>query len=220
METLINLYKSSVGKKLLMGLTGFCLCGFLVFHLAGNLLLFMNDSGRAFDAYADVLPALYFIRIIEIILFAIILFHIFMGTLLWFRNKLTRPETYEENKPNENSSLTSRTMFLTGSIVFIFLVIHMRMFWFTSRYQAGESFSMYALVKSSFASPVYSLFYVAAMVLLAFHLHHGFQSAMQTFGMRNKKYERLIELAGMIFWLLIPLFFALMPMYFFLNLNS
>ena len=220
METLISLYRSSVGKKLLMGLTGFCLCGFLIFHLGGNMLLFKSDSGRAFDAYADVLPALYFIRIIELVLFAIILFHIFMGTLLWFKNKFTRPETYEENNPGENSSLTSRTMFLTGSIVFVFLVIHMRSFWFTSRYQAGENFSMYALVKSSFGSPAYSLLYVAAMVILAFHLHHGFQSAMQTFGLRNRKYERLIDLAGMVFWLLIPLFFALMPVYFLLNLNS
>ena len=220
METLISLYRSSVGKKVLMGLTGSCLCGFLIFHLGGNLLLFKNDGGRAFDAYADVLPSLYFIRIIELILFAIILFHIFMGTLLWFRNRSMRPEAYDENKPGENSSLTSRTMFFTGSIVFIFLTIHMRSIWFISRYKAGEGFSMYELVRASFASPIYSLFYVSAMVVLAFHLHHGFQSAMQTFGLRNKKYDKLVDLAGMFFWFLIPLFFALMPIYFLLNLNS
>ena len=76
---------------------------------------------------------------------------------------------------------------------------------------------MYALVTSAFASPAYSLFYVAAMVLLAFHLRHGFQSALQTFGLRNSRYRAAIEVAGAVFWLAIPVAFAAMPLYFLLK---
>jgi succinate dehydrogenase / fumarate reductase cytochrome b subunit len=93
----------------------------------------------------------------------------------------------------------------------------MRMFWFTSRFQAGEHFSMYQLVKTSFANPYYTFFYVFAMILLGFHLRHGFQSAFQTFGIKHQKWAPLIELVGVIFWLLIPIGFASMPIYFFMN---
>jgi succinate dehydrogenase / fumarate reductase cytochrome b subunit len=108
-------------------------------------------------------------------------------------------------------------MFLTGSIVYIFLVLHMRQFWFASRYEAGEHFSMYEVVRSTFSEPIYGIFYLIAMFLIGFHLKHGFQSAFQTFGLRDNKYASLIEWVGVIFWLLIPLGFASMPLYFLLN---
>jgi succinate dehydrogenase / fumarate reductase cytochrome b subunit len=217
MGTLSALYHSSIGKKLVVGLTGLCLCVYLVVHLGGNLLLYKGDGGAAFDAYAETLPNLLIIRIIEYVLFAIFLVHIFTGTYLWILNKRARPVQYAMNKPQENSSFFSRTMFLTGSIVFIFLVIHMKTFWFTSRFEAGEHFSMYALVRAAFADPMYSIFYVVAMGLLAFHLRHGFQSAFQTFGIKHQKYAPLIEAVGVIFWLVIPIAFASMPMYFLMN---
>ena len=217
MNTLSALYHSSIGKKFIVGLTGLCLCIYLVVHLAGNLLLFKNDGGAAFDQYAELLPSLLIILIVEKILFAIFIIHILFGTIVWLINKFSRPQKYLVNKPQENSSFSSRWAFVTGSIVFIFLVIHVRTFWFTSRFQAGEHFSMYALVKESFASPVYSFFYVIAMFLLGFHLRHGFQSAFQTFGLKTTKYTPLIEAVGIIFWLLIPIGFAVIPVYFLLN---
>lgn len=218
MEILSRIYQSSIGKKLTIALTGLCLCIYLIVHIGGNLLLFKNDGGAAFDKYAEILPSLPLIRIIEVVLFAIFIFHILLGTIVWFVNKRARPQKYLLNKQQVNSTFFSRWMFVTGSIIFIFLVVHVRTFWFTSRFQAGENFSMYALVRESFSSPVYSFFYVIAMVLLAFHLRHGFQSAFQTFGLKSKKYTPLIEAVGVIFWLLIPLGFAVMPIYFLLNL--
>jgi len=217
MTTLSAFYHSSIGKKFIVGLTGVCLCIYLVVHLGGNLLLFKNDGGAAFDRYAELLPSLLIILIVEKILFAIFICHILFGTIVWAINKFSRPQKYLVNKPQENSSFSSRWAFVTGSIVFIFLVIHVRTFWFTSRFQAGEHFSMYALVKESFSSPIYSSFYVVAMALLGFHLRHGFQSVFQTFGLKTTKYTPLIEAAGIIFWLLIPIGFAIIPIYFFLN---
>lgn len=200
-----------------MSLSGLFLCLYLVVHLAGNLLLFKQDGGAAFDQYAEILPSLLIIRIIEIGLFAVFFIHIIQGTVLWMNNRAARPVKYVMNKASENSSLVSRTMFVTGSIVFIFLVIHIRTFWITSRFYHEQNPSMYNITVTAFSDPLYSLFYVVAVGLLGFHLRHGFQSAFQTFGIKHKKYAPLIEGVGAIFWLIIPLCFAFIPMYFFYN---
>jgi succinate dehydrogenase / fumarate reductase, cytochrome b subunit len=217
MGLLTDVYSSSIGKKITVGLTGVLLCAFLVVHLVGNLLLFSNDGGAAFDAYAKFLPSLKIILVIEWGLFAIFLVHIITGFIFWLRNRRARPEAYRVNRRSENSDPFSRGMFLTGSIVFIFLVIHLKTFWVPARFTEGEHLSMYSIVVGAFSDPVYALFYVVAMVLLAFHLRHGFQSALQTFGLRNKKYIGVIEAAGTIFWLLIPVCFATIPIFFLLN---
>jgi succinate dehydrogenase / fumarate reductase cytochrome b subunit len=217
MHAIIQFYNSSVGKKLIVGLTGFLLISYLVIHLFGNLLIFRGDEGKAFDTYAEILPQILVIRIIEIGLFLIFIFHIITAITTWLLNRQARGNAYELQKKNETSAVSSRTMFLTGSIVYIFLVLHMRQFWFASRYEAGEHFSMYEVVRSTFSEPMYGIFYLIAMFLIGFHLKHGFQSAFQTFGLRDNKYASLIEWVGVIFWLLIPLGFASMPLYFLLN---
>jgi len=213
MQAFLDFYRSSIGKKMMAGLTGLFLCAYLVVHVAGNLLLFKDDGGAAFDTYAATLPNFLVVRIIEIVLFAAFIVHIFTGTYLWALNRRARPRGYLVNRPEENSSFASRTMFLSGSIVLIFLVVHMKSFWYPSRFRPEHDVSMYALVMNAFASPLYSAFYIMAMALLAFHLRHGFQSAFQTFGLRNMRYAPLIESAGVVFWLLIPAAFAAMPVY-------
>ncbi|HLF14870.1 MAG TPA: succinate dehydrogenase cytochrome b subunit [Bacteroidota bacterium] len=218
MGLLTDFYSSSIGKKITVGLTGALLCAYLIVHLAGNLLLFRNDGGEAFDAYAEILPGLLIINIIEVGLFGVFIVHIVTGLIFWLRNRRARPAPYAVNRRNENSDPFSRTMFLTGSVVFIFLVIHLKTFWVPARFPAeGQHPSMYEAVVRAFADPVYSLFYVVAMALLAFHLRHGFQSALQTFGLRNMKYAGLIDFAGTLFWLLIPVGFATIPIFFFLK---
>jgi succinate dehydrogenase / fumarate reductase cytochrome b subunit len=214
MNTFVGMYNSSIGKKLVVGATGLFLCVYLVIHLLGNLLLLRHDGGAAFDQYAELLPSLLIVRIVELGLFAVFLIHIVTGTVLWILNRRARPERYEVNRPQENSSLFSRMMFLSGSLLFIFIVIHMRTFWVTSRFYHEANPSMYIMVVETFSNPYYSGFYVIAMMLLGFHLRHGFQSAFQTFGIKHVRYATLIELAGAIFWLVIPLAFAFIPIYF------
>lgn len=217
MGMLADFYSSTLGKKLTVGLTGALLCTYLVVHLAGNMLLFAGDGGASFDAYAEFLPSLLIIRIIEIGLFAIFILHIVTGTAFWLRNRGARPEGYAVNRRNDNSDPFSRMMFLSGSIVFIFLVVHLRTFWVPARFAHDQHPSMYRTVVEAFADPLYAGFYVLAMVLLAFHLRHGFQSALQTFGIRSSRYAGLIDLAGMLFWLLIPVGFATIPIFFLLK---
>lgn len=217
MGMLSTLYHSSVGKKFLMGLTGFFLCSFLIVHLTGNFLLFKNDGGAAFDAYGQFMSTNFVIRTMEIVLFAGFIGHLATGTLVWLKNRGARPQKYVANAASENSTWVSRTMFLTGSVVFIFLVVHLRSFWVPARFFHAENPSMYTLVRIAFKDPTYCAFYILAMVLLALHLRHGFQSAFQTFGVKNQKYAPAIHFVSMIFWLLVPIGFISMPVYFLMN---
>jgi succinate dehydrogenase / fumarate reductase cytochrome b subunit len=217
LNSLLQFYHSSVGKKFVVGATGLFLCTFLVVHVSGNLLLFRGDGGAAFEAFSEFMAHNVIIRTLEIVLFAGFILHIVTSTILWLRNKRARPKGYAVNKPLENSSFPSRITFVTGSVIFIFLVIHMKSFWVTSRFFAEENPSMYSLVVKLFANGVYDSLYLIALLLLGFHLRHGFQSAFQTFGVRGKKYEGLIEAIGAIFWLIIPIAFASMPVYFFMH---
>lgn len=204
---------SSVGKKLLMALTGFFLCSFLVVHLTVNLFLFKQDGGHTYDAYSEFLATYPLIRPLEIILFLGFLLHAFIGAWLWILNKRARPKGYTVNKASENSTLSSRLTFVTGTVVFIFLVVHINTFFVQSRF-SNTGKTMYQLVEEAFQNPWYVAFYIVALLSLASHLKHGFQSAFQTFGLRTKKYERLIEILAIVFWLLIPAGFAAIPLYF------
>ncbi|MBI3579451.1 MAG: succinate dehydrogenase cytochrome b subunit, partial [Ignavibacteriales bacterium] len=184
MNKLVAFYNSSIGKKVTMSLTGLFLCTFLVEHLIGNLLLFRNDGGRMYQAYTEFLVGNVVIRTIEIVLFASLVGHALSGVSVWFLNKRSRPQKYEVYRLKDNTPLASRITMLTGSIVFLFLVIHLRTFFIGSRFAAEEP-NMYEMIRTAFASPTYSIFYVVALAFLAYHLKHGFQSAFQTLGLNN-----------------------------------
>jgi succinate dehydrogenase / fumarate reductase, cytochrome b subunit len=217
MSQLASFYQSSVGKKFVVGITGLFLCSFLVVHLYINFFLFKHDGGETFNVYAEFMAKNPVIRTLEIVLFLGFLLHMVTSTILWYLNRSARPQKYLVTHPLESSTLSSRITFLTGSIIFIFLVIHMKTFWVASRFFPEENPSMYTLVANAFKNPLYDSFYLVALFLLGFHLRHGFQSAFQTFGIRGKRYEGLIEFVGVIFWLLVPLGFAAMPIYFLMN---
>jgi succinate dehydrogenase / fumarate reductase cytochrome b subunit len=213
MSKIMNLYNSSVGQKFVVGLTGLFLTTFLIVHLSGNLLLFRNDGGQAFEEYSTFMATNPGIRTLEIVLFAGFLIHIIFSVRTWINNRMARPVRYEVHRPQDNSSLASRITFVTGSIVFIFLVVHLRTFFVPTRFAGGVPPRMYDLVREAFSNPLYSGFYIIAMVLLAYHLKHGFQSAFQTFGLRPGR-QRAIDVVAIFFWLIIPAGFASMPAYF------
>ena len=211
----VSIFSSSIGQKIISAITGLFLCTFLVVHLSGNLLLFKSDSGEAFNAYARANSSSILMRSLEVVLFAGFLVHIFWGIRVWLFNRRARRRGYAVYSPSENSSLFSRIMLLSGSIVLFFLVVHLRTFWVPIRFAGGHEFSEFLMVQTAFQSPVYVAFYIACLVLLGYHLRQGFQSALQTFGVRSF-WRRAIEGIAVIFWLLIPAGFALMPLYFLL----
>jgi succinate dehydrogenase / fumarate reductase cytochrome b subunit len=208
---------SSIGKKFVMAVTGICLLLFLIIHLINNLTLYGGpDLFNTVVKNLDLIKP--FVRVIEVILVTIFIFHIFNGVRLWIENKKARPVNYKVNAASQNSDLFSRTMFVTGSIIFIFLVVHLKTFWvkFNMGDPLAKEHQYFQILVNSFSDPFYSILYVIAMLLLGFHLYHGFQSAFQTFGWNNKKYFPIIEKLGLIYTIIMVIGFASIPIYFLL----
>jgi len=214
MNSILAFYHSSIGKKVLMSLTGLFLITFLVEHLIGNLLLFANDSGKIYEAYGEFLVSNPVIRFIEIFLFLGMAGHAILGVILWIKNRMTRPVKYKSFRLKDNATLASRTTIWTGSVIGIFLYIHLKSFFIPSRF-APVKISNYELVMQAFSNPWYDAFYVVALFVLGYHLRHGFQSAFQTLGLRNKTYTPLLDMLAFIVWFLIPLGYATIPVYFY-----
>jgi succinate dehydrogenase / fumarate reductase, cytochrome b subunit len=215
MNWFTNSFTYSIGKKIIMSLTGLFLVVFLIVHLSGNLLLLKGDDGIAFNAYADFMAENMLVSIMRYVLLFGFLFHIVDGVILTIQNRKARGKGYAYNDPAKNSSWFSRNMFLTGSILFIFLIVHLRAF-MVEYHIIGTEASLYELVKSAFENVYYSLFYVIAMALLGFHLVHGFKSAFQSLGLNHVKYNGLIKNTGILLAILLAAGFAVIPVYFYL----
>ncbi|WP_158859144.1 succinate dehydrogenase cytochrome b subunit [Lunatibacter salilacus] len=210
---------STLGRKLLMALTGLFLILFLVVHLAGNLQLLAGDGGEAFNIYAQGMAVNPLIRGVSIINFILILVHIVYAILLTQHNKKARPIEYAVTNPSANSSWASRNMGILGTVILIFLLVHLRGFWYRLKFGSPDKVNIdgveydnaFIIVEEAFKNPFYAGFYVLSMVFLAFHLYHGFGSAFQTIGLNHKKYSPLIKKVGIGFAILVPALFALIP---------
>ena len=216
MTKTVSLYRSSIGQKIVSALTGLFLCSFLVVHISGNMLLFKNDGGRAFNEYATSNASSPLMRTLEIGLFAGFCIHIFWGVQYWFFNRRARPLKYSLRRASECSDLFSRIMLLSGSIVLLFLVVHLKSFWVPMRFSGGKEPPLFPIVQAAFQNPLYDLFYIACLALLAYHLRQGFQSAFQTLGVRPI-WRKAIESIAILFWLILPVGFASMPVFFLLK---
>lgn len=212
-----NAFSSSIGKKLIMGITGLFLISFLVVHCFINALIYVNDGGLTFNMGAHFMGTNWIIRAMEVVLFAGLLAHIFQGFRLWAQNRAARPERYAVNNGAANSKWYSRSMGLLGTLLLIFLIVHISKFWVMSRFtgipteDANGNHDLFAVMVETFKNPGLVVLYVLAMVSLAYHLLHGFASAFQTLGWNHKKYTPLIKSAGVWFSILISLIFASMP---------
>jgi succinate dehydrogenase / fumarate reductase cytochrome b subunit len=184
------------------------LCGFLVTHLAGNLFLFVGEE--AFNHYAEMLEHNPVLPAAEIALAALFLLHIVVAVKVRWNNAQARTTPYVVYKDKGGRTAGSKTMSWTAGLVFLFLIVHLKSFRF-----GNEPDGLFRLVSESFQNPLYSGFYVAAMLALGLHLSHGFQSAFQTFGLNHPRYTPLVKIAGLAFAAMITLGFASMPVYFF-----
>jgi len=245
---------SSLGRKLIMSLTGIFLCTFLIVHLIGNLQLFKNDEGYAFNNYAYFMTHFTPIKVVSYLLYASIVIHAIYALVLSIKNKAARPVNYAQFDGKANSTWNSRNMGILGTVLLVFIATHMQNFWWkyhndqvpyieyqtdlatgntTSRVLEASEFNdyqvtvennvetvkardLYKQVDFAFENPLVVGFYVLAMAALAFHLIHGFKSAFQTIGVSHKKYVPIIEFIGVWgFGVIIPIGFALMPLYFY-----
>ncbi|CAG5009409.1 hypothetical protein DYBT9275_04490 [Dyadobacter sp. CECT 9275] len=205
---------SSIGKKLLMALTGIFLISFLVIHATINAMIFYNDNGETFTHWGHFMGTNPIIRTLEIGLVLGFLVHIADGLWLTKTNHDARPVKYAVTKSSANSTWYSRSMGLLGTLILIFLVIHTSHFWIPNRshqFATGEEINLYQRMLETFQSEWVVLVYVAGCFSLFWHLLHGFKSAFQSLGLNHVKYNGLISFLGVAFSIVIPILFALMP---------
>jgi succinate dehydrogenase / fumarate reductase cytochrome b subunit len=215
------MFKSSLGKKLVMGITGLFLISFLMVHCFLNSLIFINDGGETFNLGAEFMAKNWLIRAMEIVLFGGLLWHIIQAAILTRENKKARPVAYAASNPSANSKWYSRSMGLLGTILLIFLIIHLRHFWVVSRFTdeitSGRE-TLFNEMKEVFSQLWVVILYCLAMVSLGYHLLHGFKSAFQTLGWNHVKYNAIIEKTGVIISIVLPDLFAAMPIAIYMGL--
>jgi succinate dehydrogenase / fumarate reductase cytochrome b subunit len=220
-------FTSSVGKKLVMAFTGLSLIAFLVVHVGINACIFADlfddsDNGEIFNIAAHFMGAYYVIRILEVFLFIGFFIHIIQGFVLEFQNRARRKRGYQVAMGSQGSAWYKKSMGLLGTLIFLFLIMHISHFWVPSRITQDLKevtynnsslpiHDLYSRMIEVFQSPVVVILYIIGCISLAWHLLHGFQSAFRTMGVHNKKYIALAKGAGVAFSIIVPFLFAMMP---------
>jgi len=211
-------FTSSIGKKLIMAITGISLILFLIVHSTVNGLIFFNDNGETFNFYAHFLSHNWLMRLAEVGLLAGLILHIIQGLMLTFQNNNKRPVKYAVTPGNESSPWYSRSMGILGSLLLIFLVVHLSHFWIDTKnslYITHEKENLYQAMQEVFSNPWIVIVYLFGVIALCWHLIHGFQSAFQTLGINSPKYNGLIRNVGITYSLIVCLAFSLMPLAFY-----
>lgn len=212
----INFLKSSIGKKYIMAVTGLLLVLFLCTHIFGNATIYL--SSKAFQAYADALHSLpILVFLFSMSLLVLFLAHIGVGLYLFYQNREVSKSRYavEARVVNEKNTFAAKTMPYSGLFILLFLLIHVSGFTF-----APEDIPISTTVQERLSGFFYSVFYLAAFVVLALHLSHGFWSMLQTFGLNHPRFNCLI---GKLTYI-IPVFFLIafggIPLYFMTGLGA
>ena len=219
MPSFLKALKSQVGRKILTGITGIGLIIFIIAHLAGNLSLF--GEAQAFNRYTMILEGLgWILYVLEAGLAICFLLHAYIGISIWWNRRKARPEGYEKYQTKggpSHQSWASRSMIFTGVVLFVFLVIHLDTFKFgatdTVMIDGEQARDLKELVIDTFQSPIYAFGYTLVMILLGFHLKHGFWSAFTSLTMKHKKYSAVIYTIGVIFAILMAVGFLFIPLY-------
>ena len=204
--------KSSIGKKVII-IHGNHEDYSSFVHVTLNSFIFFNDGGASFNAGADFMSHNPVIRILEIGLFAGLIAHIVQALVLTMENKKARPVAYAKVDGAANSSWYSRSMGVLGSLLLLFLVVHLGNFWVPTKAAvfAHEEHNTFENLKAVFSQWYFVAIYMVGVISLCYHLLHGFQSAFQSLGLNHKKYTPLIKSIGVWFSIIVCLLFAAMP---------
>jgi succinate dehydrogenase / fumarate reductase, cytochrome b subunit len=216
MTTTIGYFRSTIGRKQLMALAGLGLCLFVLSHTLGNFLLFVGPE--AYNLYAHKLTSNPLIYLAEAGLVAIFLLHAYEGVLLSRKNKLARPQAYAVSASGKKgTSLIQKTMVWQGVVILVFVVMHIMTFKYGEYYEVTYGTEtirdLFKLVHEVFQHPVYVAWYVVAVLMLAFHLSHGFYSSLQTLGLHHPTYTPKIKCASLLYGIIIGAGFAAQPLY-------
>ncbi|MEJ2643135.1 MAG: succinate dehydrogenase cytochrome b subunit [Desulfosarcinaceae bacterium] len=199
---------SSIGKKLMMAVTGLSFCGFLAVHLGGNLSIYGGPD--AFNSYAEHLHALGpLVTLAELGLLTLALIHVVTGLVLFLQNLKARPQRYKVNKNGGGRTIGSRTMPYTGLLLLGFIIFHLVNFHFVDKTHT----TVWAIVSQTFQHPAYILIYITFVLVTAVHVSHGFWSAFQTLGANHPKYTPIIKVGSVIFAVVVGAGFGFLPIF-------
>lgn len=215
-----QIFRSTIGKKLLLAITGLSWVGFAVAHLIGNATLLLTDS-TPFNKYAHFLTSLGgVLYMAETILAVSLLTHIFFAIKVTLENRKARPIKYAVSKSAGRESkkgFATSTMIYTGILLIVFLVLHILHFKFGTVYMTtidGDQMrDLYKTVYQFYASPFNTAYYVVMMVLLGTHLSHGIWSAFQSLGINGPRFTPLIFKIGFLMAVIVSLGFVAIPIY-------
>ncbi len=221
MSTFRRVLSSSVGTKLLIGLTGLALFVYLILHLIGNALIFAGPE--TFNEYSHALISNPLIIPIEIGLAAIFVIHIYKTVRMWFANRAARPEAYVKKEMaghTSRKSLASSTMIWSGIVTLVFVLIHVKQFKYGTWYTVAdrpEVRDLHRLETEVFQSPVWVAFYALCTLIVGLHLRHGISSGFQSLGLDHPLYTRRLTLWGVIGAIVIGGGLALIPVWVYLT---
>ena len=210
-----------------MAITGLSLIFFLVVHVTVNALMWSNifvpeDNGEIFNKAAHWLGQSLVPRVLEIGLFLFFILHIIQGYVLEVKNRANRGIGYNVKMGSKGSAWYRKSMGLLGTLILLFLIVHLADFWIPSRFGGlievqyadtpGKTYhDLYFRMIEVFQNQWVVLLYVLGCISLAWHLIHGFQSSFRTIGVSNKKYLALLQNTGYVFSIIVCLLFAMMP---------
>ncbi len=223
MQSFTSAIWSSVGRKILNGLTGLMLSAFMLIHLVENLLLFKGPE--KFNKWVYFLTSFdELLWVIEFLLVLVFVVHIISAVNVWLSKLKARPESYKKlttaGGPSRQT-VFSKSMIYTGGLLLIFLVGHIITLKYGPHYSVEYNGivmrDMYRLVMEVFRQPGYVIWYEVIMILLGFHLRHGFWSAFQSLGVSHPKYSPLIYTAGILFAVIIAVGFLSIPVWIYLG---
>ena len=220
-----NFLSVAIGRKFIVSISGLFLMMFICVHLGANLLLIFDDSGELFNQGANFMATNPLIKVIEPILALGFLVHIIWTFYVSYLNYKARPVRYAQSNASYSSSWASRNMLILGSLVLVFLVIHLWNFYYVIKFNYESMLSTeidgvvmhdtYTLVAGLFkASMGYCIVYIIGGLLLGLHLSHGFWSSFQTIGFSNKIWLSRLQFIGQIFAIIVAAGFSIIPLYF------
>ncbi|MBN1824805.1 MAG: succinate dehydrogenase cytochrome b subunit [Candidatus Eisenbacteria bacterium] len=221
MSWIQRVFLASVAKKWWMGITGLGLCGFIAFHLTANLLFFLGPN--ALNKFSWALEKIPILAIIEAALYALFLLHIFLGVVLWFDNRRARAGSYKKygTKKGGVETTVSKTMIWSGLVVLVFIALHVTVFRFgTVDHDAFGLKDFHSKNVDVFSNGLYSLWYVLGVIVLAFHVSHGFQSAFRSIGVNHDVYTPALEWISRAAGVIVGVGFGSIPIYVYLFLRG
>lgn len=219
MPSIIKALNSQVGRKWVTAITGIVWMLFLIGHLAGNLTIF--GSSEAFNRYTLQLESFgWLLYLVEAVLLFFFLYHAILGISIWLKRRKTRQTRYaryqSKGKPS-HYNMASRSMAITGVIMFVFLIIHLWSFKFGATdpvmIDGEQARDLRKLVIEKFQTPAYAFGYTAVLLVFILHLSHGFWSSFTTLGMRHGPFSEKMKTIGYGFAILLMLGFIFIPLY-------